>query len=1305
MLNQTFTDFELLIYDDGSTDNSREIIKSFDDPRIKTFLYEENRGPRLAVKECIDAAKGKYIAIHHSDDTWSADKLAKQVEFLDDHEEYAACFTLADFIDEEGNPQTLDEGDFYATIFDKPNRSRAEWLNHFFYRGNCLCHPSVLIRRECYAKYNLLDFQGLWQLPDYFMWVNLCFHENFYIMHEKLVKFRLRLKSRDNVSASTFDRRIRGESEMYFVLDNFVKNFHDDKFFLEVFPNAKKFLVDGKINRNFAFAQICLENSDTPFSGIFQLTALKLLKKILTNNKTANEIKTLYNYDEKTFLRDTGNIDVFNLAQKLSLPHGILYFDCGEGFNADAMIDRYIFLEESGNFYTKYFFNAVKPVKKIRFDPDEDFISVKLDAFTVNGENLSVTGSNADEVVDGLYNFMTNDPQIYFDVEDLIGNLTVEVRGRVDKNYSKILNENIAQLQTANSQLQQKNLSLDAQIKNLQTVNKNLDDYNEELKNANTVISQYNSELENANQILTDNKNELERQLEIREEKISNLTAQIEEFKKLKETLLNSRSWKVTAPLRKLGDLFRKMRSDSEGENSDTNLKVQVYRKLTDPKVRSAVHKVESVCEEKFPSIHEKILLPTKSAAKAALLKFASSNKDYTSGVHFWNLSKKKFEGLVSVIVPNYNHAKYLRQRLETIYNQTYKNFEVILLDDASTDDSREILNEFYEAHKDNTRKIFNEENSGGVFNQWQRGIESARGSLIWIAESDDYCTENFLESLVDAFTDDAVELAFARTDFIQDGLKTFTSDEYLSDITAFDWKKTFAVSAADFVEHALGVKNVIPNVSGVIFRKPELIREKFRDLWKSMKLCGDWLFYLDIIKGGVVCYNPNATNFYRIHKNSTSLKIQKQPRYYEEGQIIAEFVSENYNVTPSVHERHFNQLKEHFFSYYGGTDIEELKKYFNVEKILSVQRKPNILMCVFALTIGGGETYPLILANEYRRKGYPITVLNFQMEEEYLGIRQRLTADVPLINLTQTAGVDEVIELFKIDIVHSHHGSVDEALSHFVEKRPELRHVVTLHGMYEITAEVHLKHMLKRADISVDKFVYTANKNLNSFKSHGWKIDDRFIKIGNGLEYSTGTPIPRSELNIPEDAFVCCTVSRAIPEKGWESAIKAVTIANEKSPRRIDLVLVGSGEMYDKLKGKVPDFVHLAGFRSNVRDYFAMSDIGLLPSEFLGESFPFMFIDCLFAGRPLVASNLGDCEEVLTLPSGDMAGIIFNLNENNKVPPETLAKILVTLANDKAEYKKILDRVPEVAKKFFIENVADEYIKVYKSVMANKRM
>ena len=645
-------------------------------------------------------------------------------------------------------------------------------------------------------------------------------------------------------------------------------------------------------------------------------------------------------------------------------------------------------------------------------------------------------------------------------------------------------------------------------------------------------------------------------------------------------------------------------------------------------------------------------------------------------------MSAGKFNALVSVIVPNFNHAKYLRQRLETVYNQTYKNIEVILLDDASTDNSRDILMEFYRAHKHNTRCIFNEKNSGGVFNQWQRGIDAAAGSLIWIAESDDYSDENFLESLVDAFTDDAIQLAFVRSEFIEENVKIFTTEEYLSDVN-LDWSKSFAVTAAQFVEMGLGFKNVIPNVSSTIFRKP-IIRDQVKNMWHDMKLCGDWLFY-------------TATNYYRVHTNSTSLKIQKEPRYYEEHQRIAEFVAENYKVTFDTHEKHYMQLEEHFLGYYGGKEVEELKKYFDVKKLLNVKRKPNILMCVFALSIGGGETFPLFLANELSRRGYPVTVMDFQMSQEITDIRKKLREYVPLIRLGNTDGLAEVTDEFKIDVIHSHHGSVDEFVSYITEGNSEVHHVVTLHGMYEAIPDVEAANLINHIKKSVDAVVYISDKNLKPFTRNGWSTDKIFYKIGNGLEFSTGTPIPRSKLDIPEDSFVCCTVSRAIPEKGWQAAIDAVTSANKQSSRRIDLILVGAGEMYDKLNGKVPNFVHLTGFKSNVRDYLSTADVGLLPSEFLGESFPLMIIDSLFCGKPVITSNLGESAAMLKNSDGESAGIVIDLDENYKLPVETLTKILITLANDEDKYKRILKRVPDVAKKFYIEVVAEKYLDVYK--------
>ncbi|TXN72117.1 glycosyltransferase family 2 protein, partial [Methylobacterium sp. WL8] len=135
----------------------------------------------------------------------------------------------------------------------------------------------------------------------------------------------------------------------------------------------------------------------------------------------------------------------------------------------------------------------------------------------------------------------------------------------------------------------------------------------------------------------------------------------------------------------------------------------------------------------------------------------------------------------VSIIVPNFNHAPYLNERLKSIYDQTYKNFEVILLDDCSYDESAKILTKFANTHKNNTRLFINKKNSGGVFNQWKKGFSLAIGELIWIAESDDYCSSDFLSELVKFFRNNAVRMAFCRTDFVQSDTrqKVWTSEEY----------------------------------------------------------------------------------------------------------------------------------------------------------------------------------------------------------------------------------------------------------------------------------------------------------------------------------------------------------------------------------------------------------------------------------------------------------------------------------------------------------------------------------------------
>ena len=514
-LDQTFTDFELLIFDDGSSDKSREIIKTFDDPRIKFFLYEENRGPRIILTEAVKNSRGKYIAIHHSDDAWEKNKLETQVDFLDAHEEYAACFTRVNFIDEKSNYHELADDDYYKKVFEQENRTRAEWLKYFFYNANCLCHPSLMIRHEIYEKYNLLDFFGLWQLPDYFMWIKLCFHENFYILPEKLTKFRLRRKTQDNMSASTFDKLVRAESEFFLIARNFLDEFTDDKFFLEVFPEAKKFVIGGEFNRNFAFAQICFGEARISY----KLIGLEILKNLLSDEKTSAQIKKLYNYDEKTFLFDSGKFDVFNLAQKMSMIHSEIFLgDDEKNFNLAG--EKFFYVDGEGNFIGKAEIFSEKPVKFLRFDPDNNVISVKLNSVKINGVEQKIFGINAGSISGGFYRFITADPQFIFQVDNLSGKIIFEVQGKREKNYPEILNREFNSLSSQNKNLQRKKSDLERQ----------------------------NSDLERHIE-------ELERHIEELDKHILNLNKTV-------ETLLNSNSWKITEPLRKFGDWMKKDKKD-----------------------------------------------------------------------------------------------------------------------------------------------------------------------------------------------------------------------------------------------------------------------------------------------------------------------------------------------------------------------------------------------------------------------------------------------------------------------------------------------------------------------------------------------------------------------------------------------------------------------------------------------------------------------------------------------------------------------------------------------------------------------
>ena len=219
VLDQTYQDWEFIITNDGSTDRSLDIIKQYDDPRIKLFSFDKNTGARVARNNSIKHAIGEYIAVINSDDVWILNKLEKQVKFLDKNPDIGAVFTYAAFINDDS--EDIGYEHHYGQIFNQHNRSRLEWLRDFFMAGNCLCHPSVLIRKVCHEDLGLYD-ERLGQLADFDMWVRLVTKYQIHILPENLVKFRL-LKNQGNISGNTPKNNSRVILEWSQVLRNYLK--------------------------------------------------------------------------------------------------------------------------------------------------------------------------------------------------------------------------------------------------------------------------------------------------------------------------------------------------------------------------------------------------------------------------------------------------------------------------------------------------------------------------------------------------------------------------------------------------------------------------------------------------------------------------------------------------------------------------------------------------------------------------------------------------------------------------------------------------------------------------------------------------------------------------------------------------------------------------------------------------------------------------------------------------------------------------------------------------------------------------
>jgi len=241
---------------------------------------------------------------------------------------------------------------------------------------------------------------------------------------------------------------------------------------------------------------------------------------------------------------------------------------------------------------------------------------------------------------------------------------------------------------------------------------------------------------------------------------------------------------------------------------------------------------------------------------------------------------------IVSVIIPNYNHEKFLAKRIDSVLAQSYQDFEIIILDDCSTDGSRTIIDR-YKDHPKVSVIQYNDHNSGSTFRQWLKGVDLAGGKYIWIAESDDYADADFLLLCVNGLLENP-NSGIVYTDSYEvndEDLVAGRWSRWQERQAQNLWTKNFTESGRYINSSYNYIANVIPNASCAVFRKELFLNSAFREHIRNLKYTGDWIMWFSMLMNADLVYCHRPLNYFRYHPNTTryraDLRLQNVSEQY----------------------------------------------------------------------------------------------------------------------------------------------------------------------------------------------------------------------------------------------------------------------------------------------------------------------------------------------------------------------------------------------------------------------------------------
>lgn len=667
--------------------------------------------------------------------------------------------------------------------------------------------------------------------------------------------------------------------------------------------------------------------------------------------------------------------------------------------------------------------------------------------------------------------------------------------------------------------------------------------------------------------------------------------------------------------------------------------------------------KIKKVLLKVTPNFVYKAYKNKKDNKKVSIYKNAARKKNI--------INVKK----VSVVVPNYNYENYIEERIDSILMQTYPIHEFIILDDCSTDNSVNKIEEIIKKHPDvNIKFVKNEKNSGSVFSQWQKAFSLSTGDYVWIAEADDSCSHYFLENVMKGFDSPNVVLSYAESMRIDENNRIISTScrDWMLAVSSVKWNKSYINSGINEIQNALAICNTIPNVSAVVFKKSnqvEIIEEA-----KKFKISGDWYIYYKLLSNGDIAYCSKSLNYFRKHSKSTSTVVSRELEIRELLTIQSEIRKKCCLNSNQIYKQSFR---------YGGI-INETSNEFKKEVSSMIAKK--IAWIIPSPIKGSGGIRTMIQnANFLVRQGFECDIY---VEEDYVNtnesMKQRIIDFYGECLCDVYVGID-----FKKEY--------DLAFATYSIKTPDYLY--------------YMKNNVKRKAYFIQDFEpwFEPMGGLYLDMEHTYKYGLNGVSIGKWLAYKL-----QHEFNQPMNYFSFCAdtnVYKKLDNVEKENAI--CFIFQPEKPRRCSNIGIRALLLVKTLRPDVK--IYLYGSDNDIKLDVEMENLHIMPINKCNELYNKCKVGvCMSSSNP---SRIPFEMMAAGLPVVDLyrENNLYDIPEDGVLladtSPEAIATAIIKILDDDKLQQSMSKKGYQFMKNYPIEKGFEEFLNFVNNILDDKNI